>query len=508
MRSIMNKHGIMVKFLLTVILAIIIFAPACLLTSKFFRLSQQGKTNFNDLYKTLQDFAKKGEQGKFTGFTLILDENTYVTKFDAGIDYRVYDVPDIVFLYPKAECKDKDCLVLCRETDDLGKKVGDMFVNHRFHCKNILAKPLSDDLKVSSFLALRGIIPGHSGPESRRAFLTLYKDDLTPVIHVVPLGQMPSKKLIDLAVQQLDLKAAKNNEGTFSLSLDSKENLFVDILYYVDNVGETVPPGTEVKGKFFVNKNPALTSSNLRDAYPKVIFGSHSEVYAEYNLISPRSWIFVTAKKPTGEVILQPYYFMEFIKDDEEGEEGIVLLTKTSSGHLQQEEWYFNEEGNIDSLKLVDSDGILAFVEFNLGKRQRHSVINTIQKQMTVKDYATNQEELFSETSPEYQQILARFNVELIEQLRTEKADFNPPSQEEVLSKSKENFQSRVYPLMLGNKYTSYVMLNKKICNCNALIECICNICLKVEARSAAGMALEEKDMHNNEQCVSAVITS
>lgn len=125
MRSIMNKHGIMVKFLLTMILAIIIFAPACLLTSKFFRLSEQGKTNFNDLYKALKDFAKKGEQGKFTGFMMIMDDETYLAKFDQGEQINVFltrqydgvrpfEVPVRFKIKPPSECKN-DCLILCRK---------------------------------------------------------------------------------------------------------------------------------------------------------------------------------------------------------------------------------------------------------------------------------------------------------------------------------------------------------------------------------------------------------
>ena len=76
-----NKKGLMVKFLVTVLLAIIIFAPACLFTSKMFRLSDQAQDNFNKLTKEI-NIVGKGQNGLKKTFVSIVDKGTAMVYFE------------------------------------------------------------------------------------------------------------------------------------------------------------------------------------------------------------------------------------------------------------------------------------------------------------------------------------------------------------------------------------------------------------------------------------------
>lgn len=208
----MNTRGIMLKFLLTVILAIIIFAPACILTSKFFRLSAQAKDNFADLHSEMETFAKKASVGDYTGFALIMDENSYVAKFDVGTDILddvtvdPYPGKKLTFWawrlnYPyPLQCKGKECLVLCREfemtsikTIDTGGWTSgpDFFRNEAtISCKeeNQLVYILPENMAVEQFLIVRkniddlyigsgdGVIKSHGYKNQRRVFITLVKE--------------------------------------------------------------------------------------------------------------------------------------------------------------------------------------------------------------------------------------------------------------------------------------------------------------------------------------------
>ncbi len=75
-----NKKAIMMKFLVTVILAIIIFAPACVFLSKFFRLSEQAENSFNEFTTFLTGFVQ-GKKEK-DSFLLKIDAGTAVVYFE------------------------------------------------------------------------------------------------------------------------------------------------------------------------------------------------------------------------------------------------------------------------------------------------------------------------------------------------------------------------------------------------------------------------------------------
>ncbi len=69
----------MLKFLVTVILAIIIFAPACVFLSKYFRLSDQARDSFNEFTDILSD-VEQGENSEL--FLLKLDRETALAYFE------------------------------------------------------------------------------------------------------------------------------------------------------------------------------------------------------------------------------------------------------------------------------------------------------------------------------------------------------------------------------------------------------------------------------------------
>jgi len=117
----MNKKGIMLQFLVTVILAIIIFFPACAITSKLFGVGGQAEESFDSFVKEVKDLAKNGAIDEQREFILILDLNTLILAYNADQDIRMcLNTPGgaedcTVSKYPEQECSGKSCLCLCGE---------------------------------------------------------------------------------------------------------------------------------------------------------------------------------------------------------------------------------------------------------------------------------------------------------------------------------------------------------------------------------------------------------
>ena len=84
----MNKDAIMVDFLVTILLAIIIFVPACLFVSEFFRVSEQAKGNFLELTKTIQEM----KEGDRTTALLIVDDGTALVYFEPEFTEVIVEV--------------------------------------------------------------------------------------------------------------------------------------------------------------------------------------------------------------------------------------------------------------------------------------------------------------------------------------------------------------------------------------------------------------------------------
>jgi len=111
-----GKKGIMLKFLITLLLAIIIFAPACLVGSKFFRLSGQAKSNFEDLAVEIMNVQENPVLGTTRPAVLIQDVDTYVyfVTDKTRRQQMIYGDETYVLNHP-AKCEEMNCICLCRE---------------------------------------------------------------------------------------------------------------------------------------------------------------------------------------------------------------------------------------------------------------------------------------------------------------------------------------------------------------------------------------------------------
>lgn len=122
---ILNKKAIMVDFLVTILLAIIIFAPACYVSSTYFRLSDQSKQNFMNFVDTVKEVEKTTDSHKTA--LLILDEGTAIIYFEpaqtkvtvSAVGSGIYadNSHTLILVKPSACVPDKGCLCLFRDPD-------------------------------------------------------------------------------------------------------------------------------------------------------------------------------------------------------------------------------------------------------------------------------------------------------------------------------------------------------------------------------------------------------
>lgn len=131
----MDKKGIMIDFLVTILLAIIIFAPACYFLSNIFTFSEQAKDSFFDFTKGLKSFAKDTKKTE-TPQLLILDEGSFIALFkdenkvsiETIISYTpigstggieriepIMERTEKYFFYPQQSCTKLPCACLCRK---------------------------------------------------------------------------------------------------------------------------------------------------------------------------------------------------------------------------------------------------------------------------------------------------------------------------------------------------------------------------------------------------------
>ncbi len=112
-------------FLVTILLAIIIFAPACYVSSTYFRLSDQSKQNFIDFVSTVKEVEKTSDSHKTT--PLILDQGTALVYFEpaqtkvtvSALGSGIYadNSHTFILIKPSACLQDKGCLCLFRDPD-------------------------------------------------------------------------------------------------------------------------------------------------------------------------------------------------------------------------------------------------------------------------------------------------------------------------------------------------------------------------------------------------------
>src|SRR3989338_423997 len=119
-----NRKAIIVKFLTTLLLAIIIFAPACYLSAKLFRTSTQAKDNYSDFAQELNRFARE-DIGSRKSALLIMDIATALVYFEKGfpevtvaVDAEVPYTDYTLILRKPSQCEnDKNCLCLFRKSE-------------------------------------------------------------------------------------------------------------------------------------------------------------------------------------------------------------------------------------------------------------------------------------------------------------------------------------------------------------------------------------------------------
>jgi len=120
----MNQKAIMTSFLITVILALIIFVPTCYGISKLFRLSDQAKGSFDNFAETLTKLP--ASEQKKTSEILVLDQDTFVIAYNANQNTKLCTAQNNCgeSIYPAAECEGKSCFCLCQKFEDTGFKAG------------------------------------------------------------------------------------------------------------------------------------------------------------------------------------------------------------------------------------------------------------------------------------------------------------------------------------------------------------------------------------------------
>lgn len=101
----------MISFLVSVVLAILLFGGTISCMSKLFKLSDQASNSFENLVKEIKEFSKKSQEKETQGVVLVMDENSIIFKFDKPEDIITEKAR---LTYPANQCGGKRCMVLCK----------------------------------------------------------------------------------------------------------------------------------------------------------------------------------------------------------------------------------------------------------------------------------------------------------------------------------------------------------------------------------------------------------
>lgn len=129
------KSGtIPLKFLVTMILAIVIFGPTLLMINRCFRLSDEADRSYDELLELIERIAEK-EAGEFDSARLYMDDGTAVVFMSPGVEYTTLSAgwaeggaaqagtivellrgfnARLLFKRPAGCRRDKSCVFLCR----------------------------------------------------------------------------------------------------------------------------------------------------------------------------------------------------------------------------------------------------------------------------------------------------------------------------------------------------------------------------------------------------------
>src|SRR3989344_1684224 len=120
-----SKKGIMLQFLISLLLSLMIFIPACYLVSGIFRTSEQAQDNYYEFVKELSDFWEHGQIGERKSILLIMDEETAMAYFEktaqeaiVKVDAAFPNADYSIHLLKPGQCDDaKNCLCLFRDSE-------------------------------------------------------------------------------------------------------------------------------------------------------------------------------------------------------------------------------------------------------------------------------------------------------------------------------------------------------------------------------------------------------
>ena len=120
-----TKKGFIEHLLVSLLICIIVFVPACLTISKLYNTNEKAQDNYGEFLEQLNTFAEHGQSGERKSILLILDEATAIVYYQIKAPKVAIDVNakapntdySIDILKP-GQCDDtKNCLCLLRDSD-------------------------------------------------------------------------------------------------------------------------------------------------------------------------------------------------------------------------------------------------------------------------------------------------------------------------------------------------------------------------------------------------------
>lgn len=149
-----EKKGIMLRFLTSLLLALIVFGFAGCVAAKFFRLSPQAESNFEDLAKEIVEVAQSALP-QTRPFVFIQDPDTYVylvtdrIRKDQGLiwfDDRAYNLK-----YP-LECSEGTCICLCQKlTEEDSFNLAAVRECEEFSCRKLPGVEITEGSEIAAY---------------------------------------------------------------------------------------------------------------------------------------------------------------------------------------------------------------------------------------------------------------------------------------------------------------------------------------------------------------------
>ncbi len=196
-----------VQFLLTIVLAFLIFVPACMVVSNILGLEDQAKEDFLEFVDEVKEFSANAQFNEKKSFVLIMDSGSAIMFYNEKeklFAYSDYDSlstlpstgsaslqgvsPQFQYIkyyiqYPVRHCRDEiPCACLCRDFLDeststrTGAEEGDrgQIIHKRdIECKDLVCEPIPDVSLTDSWRAQRT----KGDAKLRRQVVTLTKTE-------------------------------------------------------------------------------------------------------------------------------------------------------------------------------------------------------------------------------------------------------------------------------------------------------------------------------------------